>query len=147
MLSPKKLVQMAKKWQRMAALGRTRRRLILARKLSQSEADQCNSPCAAKGHFVVYTIDGKRFMIPLDYLNTRIVMQLFQLSEEEFGYTVHGPIKLPCEAVFLEYAMDMMKRGVSKEVERALIGSVLLPFHHTHSNFGLMSQQIEVCGF
>jgi Auxin responsive protein len=145
MLSPKKLVQMAKKWQRMAALGR--RRITFEKKLSHRDADQCTSPSANEGHFVVYTIDGKRFMISLDYLNTTIVMQLFQLSEEEFGYTVDGPITLPCEAAFLEYAMDLVKRGVSKEVERALLGSVLLPCHHSHNNFGAISQQIEVCGF
>ncbi|KAF3324906.1 Auxin-responsive protein SAUR36 [Carex littledalei] len=150
MLSPKKLVQMAKKWQRMAVLGR--RRLTFERKLSHRYADQITttSPRGEKGHFVVYTIDEKRFMTPLDYLNTRIIMQLFQLSEEEFGYTVDGPITLPCEAAFMEYAMDLIKRGVSQEVEQALLSFVLLPCHHACSaqiNFGAISQQVEVCGF
>ncbi|KAF3324897.1 Auxin-responsive protein SAUR36 [Carex littledalei] len=113
MLSPTKLVQMAKKWQRMAVLGR--RRLTFERKLSHRYVDQCTSPRVEKGHCVVYTIDQKRFMIPLDYLNTRIVMQLFQLSEE-FGYTVDGPITLPCEAALMEYALALVKRGVSEEV-------------------------------
>ncbi|KAF3324905.1 Auxin-responsive protein SAUR36 [Carex littledalei] len=146
MLSPKKFVQMANKWQRMAMLGR--RRLTFERKNSHCCADQCTNSCAEKGHFVVYTTDEKRFMIPLD--SQRIVMQLFQLSEEEFGYTVDGPIILPCEAAFMEYAMDLVKRGVSEEVERALLSSVLLPCHHACSaqiNFGAISQQVEVCGF
>ncbi|KAF3324902.1 Auxin-responsive protein SAUR36 [Carex littledalei] len=148
MLSPKKLVQMAKKWQRMAVLGR--RRLTFERNFSHRYADQCTSPRVEKGHFVVYTIDEKRFMIPLDYLNTRIIMQLFQLSEEEFGYTVDGPITVPCEAAFMEYAMELIKRGVSEEVERALLSSLLVPCHHACSaqiNFGATSQQVEVCGF
>jgi Auxin responsive protein len=148
MLSLKKLVQMAKKWQKMAVLGR--RRITLERRLSHHETDQWTSPRADKGHFVMYTIDRKRFMIPMDYLNSRIVMQLFELSEEEFGYTIDGPITLPCEAASMEYAMDLLKRGVSEEVERALLSSVLLPCHHAcsvQSNLGTTSQQLEVCGF
>ncbi|KAJ4803964.1 hypothetical protein LUZ62_016530 [Rhynchospora pubera] len=148
MLSPKKLIQMAKKWQRMAVLGR--RRLTFGRNLSHDDADQCTSPRAEKGHFVVYAIDGKRFMIPLEYLNTRLVMQLFQLSEDEFGYTVDGPITLPCEAAFIEYALGLIKRGMSEEVERALLSSVLLPHHHAcsvESNLGTICQKVELCGF
>jgi Auxin responsive protein len=148
MLSPKKLVQMAKKWQRIAVLGR--RRLTFEKKISHLDNDQSTSTCAEKGHFVVYTIDKKRFMIPLEYLNTRIIMKLFQLSEEEFGFMADGPITLPCEAALMEYAMDLVKKGVSEEVERALLSSVLLPCHHTcsvQSNFGAISQQVEVCGF
>ena len=54
-------------------------------------------------------------MIPLDYLNTIIVMQFFQFSEEEFEYTVVGPITLPCKTMLMEYAMDLVikERGVT----------------------------------
>ncbi|KAJ3690834.1 hypothetical protein LUZ61_019998 [Rhynchospora tenuis] len=148
MLSTKKLIRMVKKWQRMAILGR--RRLTFERKLSHHDANQCTSPRAEKGHFVVYAIDGKRIMIPLDYLNTRIVMQLFHLSEEEFGYRIDEPITLPCEAAFVEYALGLMKRGMSDEVERTLLSSVLLPHPHAcsvQSNPGVISQQVELCGF
>ena len=148
MLSPKKLVQMAKKWQKMAMLGN--RRLTLERNLFHRDTNQFTNCRAEKGHFVVYTIDGKRFMIPLDYLNSRIFIQLFNLSEEEFGFTVDGPITLTCEALFMEYAMDLLKRGVSEEVQRALLGSVLLPCHHAcsmQSNLGIVTQQAVVCGF
>lgn len=148
MLSSMKFVQMAKKWQRIAILGR--RRLTLERKLSHHDANQSTSSRSEKGHFVVYTIDGKRFMIPLDYLNTRIVRQLFELSEEEFGYTVDGPIMFPCEAAIMEYAMGLIKRGVSEEVEKALLGSVFLPCHNacsSQSNLGIITQQLELCGF
>lgn len=119
---------MAKKWQRAAALNR--RRLTIHRDRSYNDIEQCSSPRVEKGHFVVYTVDGKRFMIPLDYLNTRIVMQLFKMSEEEFGYMIGGPIKLPCEAALMEHALGLVKRGVSEEAERALLGSFLLPYHH-----------------
>ncbi|PSS31569.1 Auxin-responsive protein [Actinidia chinensis var. chinensis] len=40
---------------------------------------------AEKGHFVVYTAEQKRFIIPLVYLNNEIARELFKLSEEEFG--------------------------------------------------------------
>jgi Auxin responsive protein len=148
MLSSKKLVQMAKKWQRIAMLGK--RSLTFEQKVSHHDNDQSTSTQTEKGHFVVYTIDGKRFIIPLEYLNTTIVMKLFQLSEEEFGFLADGPITLPCEAAFLEYAMDLVKRGVSEEVERILLSFVLLPCHHAcsvQSNFGATSQQVDVCGF
>ncbi|KAJ1693027.1 hypothetical protein LUZ63_009725 [Rhynchospora breviuscula] len=147
MLSSKKLVQMVKKWQKMAVLGR--RRLIFERQLSHHDADQCTSRRAEKGHFVVYAIDGKRFMIPLDYLNTRIVMQLFQLSEDEFDHTVDGPIMLPCEAEFVDYALGLIRRGMSEEIERALLSSVLLPHQHAcsvQSNCRVNNQQVELCG-
>ncbi|KAJ3690835.1 hypothetical protein LUZ61_019999 [Rhynchospora tenuis] len=145
MLSPKKLIQMAKKWQRLAA--QDRRRLAFERKNPDQVTDQCTSPRSEKGNFVVYTIDGKRFTIPLDYLKNKIVMKLFELSEEEFGYTVDGPITLPCEGAFMDYAIDLVQRGVSEEIERALLGSVSLSCHHGQSNFGLVSQQVAVCGF
>ncbi|KAJ3690836.1 hypothetical protein LUZ61_020000 [Rhynchospora tenuis] len=139
---------MVKKWQRMAVLGR--RRLTFEKKLSHHDANQCTSPRAEKGHFVVYSIDAKRFMIPLDYLNTRIVTQLFQLSEDEFGCTVEGPIMLPCEAPFVEYALGLIKRGMSEEIERALLSSVLLAHQHAcsvQSNYGEITQKVELCGF
>ncbi|KAJ1693026.1 hypothetical protein LUZ63_009724 [Rhynchospora breviuscula] len=146
MLSLKKLVQKSNNWQRIAALGRKR----LHTKLPYEERDQSTSLHAEKGHFVLYTADGKRFVIPLDYLNTRIVMQLFQLSEEEFGYTVDGPITLPCEGAFMEYTLGLIKKGMSEEVERALLNSVLLPHHHAcsmQSNSEAISQQVELCSF
>lgn len=46
------------------------------------------------------------------------------MSEEEFGLPADGPIKLPCEAAFMEYAVYLIRRHVDLEVERALVLSV-----------------------
>lgn len=40
--------------------------------------------CYAKGHFVVYTVDHKRFVLPLVYLSNNVVQALMELAEE-FG--------------------------------------------------------------
>ncbi|MFS8025260.1 putative small auxin-up RNA [Helianthus anomalus] len=37
---------------------------------------------AEKGHFVVYTLDGRRFVFPLTHLKTYIFRELLTMSEE-----------------------------------------------------------------
>ncbi|KAL3567605.1 hypothetical protein D5086_030256 [Populus alba] len=60
MISAKKLVKLAKKWQKLAALRRKRITL------PQMETSSCSaSEMADKGHFVVYSADHKRFLLPL----------------------------------------------------------------------------------
>ncbi|XP_074312860.1 auxin-responsive protein SAUR62-like [Silene latifolia] len=110
MISTKKLIKMAKKWQRLAIASRKR--------ISWS------SPTVKEGYFVVYTMDGRRFMIPLTYLNSEIVRELLRLAEEEYGMTSSGPITLPCDSSFMEYAISMIQRHVAEDVERALISSL-----------------------
>ncbi|CAI0469038.1 unnamed protein product, partial [Linum tenue] len=61
-----------------------------------------SSPVANRGHFVVYTDDFKRFVLPLSYLGDRNFQDLFRRSEEEFGVSGDGPIMVPCDAAFLE---------------------------------------------
>ncbi|KAL2936955.1 Auxin-responsive protein SAUR36, partial [Bienertia sinuspersici] len=57
-----------------------------------------------KGHFVAYTIDGKRFAIPLTYLRSEIFVELFRMVEKEFRVASSRPITLPCDSNFmLEY--------------------------------------------
>lgn len=46
------------------------------------------------------------------------------MSEEEFGLPADGPIKLPCEAAFMEYIVYLIRRHVDFEVEQALVLSV-----------------------
>ncbi|KAJ3692842.1 hypothetical protein LUZ60_011937 [Juncus effusus] len=149
MVSLKKLVQMAKKWQQIAALGR--RRITMVHKVSYIDNDQCSTTqMAEKGNFVIYSIDGKRFVLPLVYLSSRIVERLFKLSEEEFGFTVDGPITLPWDGVFMEYVVDLIKKGVSEEVESALLSSILLPCSYVSCSVqknGLTHKAIEVCSF
>ncbi|RWR79273.1 auxin-induced protein 6B-like protein [Cinnamomum micranthum f. kanehirae] len=98
-MNSKKLSEMIKKWQRLAAMGRRR----------------------SKGHFVVYTKEGKRFVVPLCYLNHPIFRVLLEMAEEEFGSMVHGPLKVPCEEDLMDYIVSLLKRNPPCEVEKALV--------------------------
>ncbi|KAG0472691.1 hypothetical protein HPP92_014130 [Vanilla planifolia] len=106
MVSPKKLVEMA------------RRRM--------SSSDGGAKPVADKGHFIVYTIEGRRFMVPLEFLSSNIFKELFRISEDKFGLPTEGPIQLACDAAFMEYIMPLLRRRVSVELERYAVLSVPL---------------------
>ena len=144
MISTKKLSRVARKWQKLAPL---RHRRI---SLGGTNAWSCNtSPVADKGHFVVYTSDRIRFVVPLVYLDNVIFRELFQMAEEEFGLPGNGPIILPCDAVFMEYAVSLIQRHVAKDLEKALLMSIAADrcssssyFHQDQSN-----QQLLICGF
>uniref|UniRef100_A0ACD5UI34 Uncharacterized protein n=1 Tax=Avena sativa TaxID=4498 RepID=A0ACD5UI34_AVESA len=108
MIHPKKLAQLAKKWQRKVTAG-----------AGGQQADECCSTVADKGHCVVYAADGARFEVPLAYLGTTVFGELLRMSGEEFGFTSSegGRITLPCDAA-------VMEREASKEVERAFLSSI-----------------------
>ncbi|XP_021848518.1 auxin-responsive protein SAUR66-like [Spinacia oleracea] len=136
MISTKKLIKMARKWQKIAAASRKR--------ISWSR------PVADKGHFVVYTSDERRFMIPLGYLESEIFRELFRIAEEEFGVASSGRIMLPCDSNFMEYAISMIQRHVPEDLEKALIMSLanckyssLLLHEHQHQT----NQQLFICSF
>ena len=128
MVSAKRLVQMAKKWQRMAALARRR----ITSPAKETEGLSCStSSVAGKGHCVVYSADGRRFEVPLAYLDTAIFGELLSLSQEEFGFAGDdGRITLPCEAAVMEYVMCLLRRNASEEVEAAFLTSIARPCHY-----------------
>lgn len=107
MISPKKLIKMAQKWQNTAAKGRNPKPWL-----------------PEKGHFVVYSTDRKRFMIPLEYINCEIFRELFRMSEEEFGLPSNSPLMMPCDSVVMEYVVSLVQRGASKCLGRALLNSI-----------------------
>nr|KJB84231.1 hypothetical protein B456_N012200 [Gossypium raimondii] len=113
MISARKLIKLARKWQKLAAIRR--KRITFSSTSSMVE----------KGHFVVYSADEKRFMLPLEYLKNEMVMELFNLAEEEFGIPSNGHLILPFDSTFMEYAIGLIKRKASKEVEKALIVSIV----------------------
>ncbi|KNA14559.1 hypothetical protein SOVF_106430 [Spinacia oleracea] len=135
MISTKKLIKMAKKWQRLAVASR--------RRISWSRS------VADKGHFVVYTSDKTRFMIPLAYLDSEIFRELFRIAEEEFGVSRLGPIMLPCDSNFMEYAISMIQRHVDEDLEKALIMSLANCRYSSllHENQQQTSQQLLICSF
>ncbi|XP_030522885.1 auxin-responsive protein SAUR68-like [Rhodamnia argentea] len=120
MISTKKLIQMARKWHKMAAVGR--KRIPFHRMSSKSASAHANgSSVAQKGHFVLYTTDERRFVIPLSFLGHDVVRELFRASEEEFGIPCDGPIMLPIDALSMEYILSLIRRGLAKDQENALL--------------------------
>ncbi|KAL6655115.1 hypothetical protein ACP70R_005941 [Stipagrostis hirtigluma subsp. patula] len=149
MISAKRLVQMAKKWQRMAALAR--KRLTLSTPAKEIEGSCCTSmSLASKGHCVVYSSDGRRFEVPLAYLGTAVFGVLLSMSQDEFGFAGEdGRITLPCDGAVMEYAMCLLRREASEEVERAFLSSMARPCYYGNGlvqTIGV-SQQVVVPSF
>ena len=132
MITAKRLVQMAKKWQRMAALARKR---LTSTPMKEAEGScGTSSSMASKGHCVVYSADGRRFQVPLAYLGTAVFGELLMMSQEEFGFSSdEGRITLPCDAAVMEYAICLLRRGVSAEVEKAFLNTMVMPCHYKNS--------------
>ncbi|GLT94485.1 hypothetical protein SLE2022_122230 [Rubroshorea leprosula] len=107
MIGLKKLIAIVRKWQKIPC---TRRRPILLPGRYRGERPP------SKGHFVVYTMDERRFLFPLAYLRTNIFLELFRLSEEEFGLPRDGPITLPCDAASMEKVVSLVRRPVPKKL-------------------------------
>ncbi|XP_060186013.1 auxin-responsive protein SAUR68-like [Lycium barbarum] len=124
MLSTKKLIKMARRWQKFVA--KQRKRISFPR--SGSDADSCSTSSSSiveKGHFVAYTIDQRRFMIPLAYLENEIIRELLNISEEELGLPSGGPITLPCDSAFMDYIISLIKKGVAAgDLHKALLLSI-----------------------
>ncbi|MBA0756054.1 hypothetical protein Gogos_019995 [Gossypium gossypioides] len=129
MISARKLIKLARKWQKMAAIKR--KRITFSTTASMVE----------KGHFVVYSADEKRFMLPLEYLKNEMVMELFTLAEEEFGIPSNGHLILPFDSTFMEYTIGLIKRKASKEVEKALIMSIVNERCSSSSSLNLYQQE------
>ncbi|XP_002522662.2 auxin-responsive protein SAUR67 [Ricinus communis] len=82
----------------------------------------CSATSVAEtGNFVVYTIDDQRFVIPLTFLSCSLFNELLGMSEELFGLPSQGPIRLPCDAIFMEYIVSLMSKGLAKDIEKALL--------------------------
>ncbi|KAL0348537.1 UNVERIFIED_CONTAM: Auxin-responsive protein SAUR64 [Sesamum angustifolium] len=113
MISAKNLIKMAKKWRKYAALQR--KRISLNRDGLES---CCTSlPVADKGHFAVYTADHRRFVLPLAYLNNSLFRQLLKMSEEEYGLPSNGPIVLPCDWLFMDCAICLIRQGRAGDLQ------------------------------
>lgn len=106
MISSQRLLKMARKWQKLAVIGR--RRISISRNCGSIESETCTKSVADKGHLFVYTVDGRRFMVPLGYLNSLFFIELFKLSEDQYGLACDGPITLPCDAVFMEFVVSFI---------------------------------------
>ncbi|KAM3277375.1 hypothetical protein ACQJBY_045320 [Aegilops geniculata] len=135
MIHPKRLAQLVRKWQRVKVASR------------DDEACCTTSPVADKGHCTIYTADGRRFEVPLEYLGTTVFGQLLRMSQEEFGFTCDGRITLPFDAAVMEYVMCLLSRNASEEVERAFLSSVVMPCQYPSCKVPhvTLHQQLAVC--
>ncbi|EHA8590751.1 auxin-responsive protein SAUR36 [Cocos nucifera] len=89
-----------RKWQRLAAKEERKR---------------------SKGHFVVYAKGGKRYVVPLKYLDHPIFQVLLDMAEEEFGTRSHGPLRVPCEEELMEHLVSLLKTDTAVDMEKALV--------------------------
>ncbi|KAK3011026.1 hypothetical protein RJ639_011930 [Escallonia herrerae] len=136
MINSKKLIKMARKWQKVVAIRRKRI------SLSGSSASVTD-----KGHFVVYSTDRKRYLFPLVCLDNYIFKELLKVSEEEYRLPTDGPIVFPCDAVFMDYAITLIQKRTTQDVEKALLVSIAnrcssYSLHQQEAN-----QRLLVCGF
>lgn len=88
---------------------------------NDEDEDNCCSTSMAvdKGHFVAYTADRNRFVIPLACLHTEVfrqLRQLLQMSEDEFG--------LPSDGLHINYIIPLIQRGVDGDIQEVLLISV-----------------------
>ncbi|KAM0839115.1 hypothetical protein ACQ4PT_030119 [Festuca glaucescens] len=140
MINAKRIAQLATKWQRVAAL--TRKRLT---RTTTTAAEGCSTAVAVKGHCIMYTTDGRRFEVPLAYLSTVVFSGLLRMSQEVFGFASREDrIKLPCDAVVMEYVMSLLRRSASAEIEAAFLNSMAMPPYYAAPPVGV-SQHVIVC--
>ncbi|KAM3277381.1 hypothetical protein ACQJBY_045326 [Aegilops geniculata] len=138
MIHSKKLVQLAKKCQRLVAAGGQQ----------TADTDGCCSTAsvADRGHCVMYTVDGSRFEVPLVYLGTMVFGELLRMSQEEFGFSSDGKITLPFDASVMVYVMCLIRREASEEVEKAFLSSIARPCHSASCVASVkLNQQFAVC--
>ncbi|KAI9127783.1 hypothetical protein K1719_000776 [Acacia pycnantha] len=133
-----RIIEMARKWQKKTASGR-----IISYPTIRRDS---SSWATNKGHFVVYSMDQKRFVVPIEYLSKKVVKELLSWSEEEFGPERNGPITLPIDGTMLEYVISLVAEHVTEDVEKALISissNSSCSSHHLH----LTQQPIIIYGF
>ena len=75
----------------------------------------------------MYTVDGRRFEVPLVYLSNSVFIELMQTSHEEFGFASDGRITIPCDAAVMEYVMCLLRRSASAKIERSFLSTIAVP--------------------
>ena len=147
MISTKKLIKLARKWQKIAVIRR--KRITSPQTIIEStDASSCStSSKAEKGHFVVYSTDRKRFLLPLEYLNNELIRELFDIAKDEFGLASNRPLTLPCEAELLQYAISLIKQQVTKDVERAFLTSITSSCCSSSLHYQATIHQFSICRF
>ncbi|XP_065872504.1 auxin-responsive protein SAUR68-like [Euphorbia lathyris] len=143
MITPKKLLKLARKWQKLAAI---RRKRITFPTMTVETTHTSTSVKAEKGCFVVYSADQKRFLLPLEYLNNEIIIHLFNMAEEEFGLPSNAPLTLTCHSELLEYAISLIKQRVTTDIERSLL-TCIASCSSSSLSYQVTSHQSLICSF
>ncbi|XP_027361329.1 auxin-responsive protein SAUR64-like [Abrus precatorius] len=136
---------MARKWQKQTTNQRKKILWLKTQENAKKQEDHRVWGKAEKGHFVVYSTDERRFVLPLLYLKKNIFRELFKLAEEEFGLRSNVPLTLPCEAAVIEYVITLTQRDVAKDLEEAVLMSITrrcqsyLDLHHPPNQILLCS--------
>ncbi|KAK9000187.1 hypothetical protein V6N11_080692 [Hibiscus sabdariffa] len=109
MISAKKLIELARKWQKLTAIKR--KRITLSRTSAKVDTNSCSaSSMVEKDHFVVYCSDENR---------NNIFCELLKMSEKEFGLPSGRPIAahqilISINLMFgLKVKVEMLKEVVS----------------------------------
>lgn len=127
MISAKKLIKIAGKWQKLAALSRKRNSFpsnVNDDLNAASTSITTSSSTVDEGHFIVYTMKQRCFVLLLSYLNNYTVRELFKMSEEKFGISSDGPITPPCDASLMKYAIVLIQRRLREDMQKALLKSI-----------------------
>ncbi|XP_059462076.1 auxin-responsive protein SAUR36 [Corylus avellana] len=77
-----------------------------------------------KGYFAVYTKEGRRFVVPLYYLNHPIFRVLLEMAQEEFGSTILGPLQVPCEEELMEYILSLLRKNPSEKLDIGVLSTL-----------------------
>ncbi|KAI3745256.1 hypothetical protein L1987_58366 [Smallanthus sonchifolius] len=126
MIGTKTLIKIARKSEQIAAI----RWKSIAAPGAFRDFNSNSTTKVEKGHFVVYTLDGQRFVFPLGHLKTYIFRELFTMSEEEFGLPSSGPITFPCDASFMNDAANLIHQPAALAKERAFLESLVTRSSH-----------------
>lgn len=136
MLSPKRFIKIARKLHMNDVMGR--------KKITSLRGVRGRRPCdtaAEKGTFVIYTLDKARFLLPLSYLSSYIFQELLKMSEEEFGVSSKERIILPCDSLLMNYIVSLVNLGMSIDLEKAIVNSILRSSCSVSSHHGEQTSQ------
>ncbi|XP_043714517.1 auxin-responsive protein SAUR36-like [Telopea speciosissima] len=115
-MKPVGLMERMKRWLRLVVLGT--KRIFISRSVGRLLAD--------KGHFAVYAEDGKRFIVPLHYLEEPIFTELLKMAETKFGFSCNRPIMLPCNGDFMEFVLSQLRYGHKRNPTSETFGEITL---------------------
>ncbi|XP_031247277.1 auxin-responsive protein SAUR68-like [Pistacia vera] len=113
------------KWRKAVVEGR--KRILFQRANSSANLNGSNTSYVDnKGHFVVYTTDCKRFVLPFPFLKNDIFWELLKMSEEAFGLPSDGPITLLCDSFFFMYMVSLIGGNVVKNQDKLKPMSIVI---------------------